>query len=309
VSRILVTGGAGFIGSQLVRDLVSSGWQVVVLDQLTYAGRRENLEGVACELVVGNVCDARVVSSVMDGCEAVLHAAAESHVERSLADPGVFVRTNVEGTRVVLHEAATHGISRFVHVSTDEVFGAAPEGVRFAPQDPLVPGNPYAASKAGAEALVHAWRHSYGFPASVVRCTNNYGPRQHPEKAVPSWMLAALSGGPVPVHGEGTAVRDWLYVGDLSMGVVAAVEHWRPAATWHFAGRRHMANRVLAGRIAGMVGDLPLTFGPERQGQDARYALDDEQTRQELGWAPRVSLQQGLETTLAWYREHAGEWD
>jgi dTDP-glucose 4,6-dehydratase len=314
VSRVLVTGGAGFIGSAVVRCLVEAGWSVVVLDRLTYAGRREHLAGVDCELQVGDVCDPAAAGRAAQGVDAVLHLAAESHVTRSLAGPEDFLHTNVTGTRVMLEAALGLGVPRFLHMSTDEVFGAAPDGVRFGPDDAHRPGNPYAASKVGAEALVHAWRHSFGYPAAIVRCTNNYGPRQHPEKAVPSWSLAALDGGPVPVHGMGAAVRDWLHVEDLARGLLLALERWRPGATWHFAGQQPLMNREMAGRVLREVGrqagraPAAMEFGEERQGQDHRYALDDAATRAELGWAPQVGLDEGLAQVVAWYREHRHLW-
>lgn len=301
--RLLLTGGAGFMGSQLARTLAADGWEVVVLDRLTYAGRREHLDGVDCRLVVGDICDVSAVRAAMAGCDAVVHAAAESHVRRSFYDPGLFLRTNVEGTRVVLDAARELGIERVLHISTDEVFGSAPDGVSFGPDDPLRPGNPYAASKAAAEALVHAWRHTWGLPTAIVRCTNNYGPRQHPEKAVPCWTLAALEGGPVPVHGRGTAIRDWLHVADFARGVALALKRWRPNAVWHFAGHQPLHNREMAARIARLCGGAPLAFVEERRGQDLRYDLDDLATRRELDWEPEVSLDEGLAETIAWYRD------
>lgn len=301
--RLLLTGGAGFMGSQLARDLVSAGWAVVVLDKLTYAGRREHLAGVDCELVVGDVCDAALVGALMGRVDAVVHAAAESHVIRSHADAGAFLRTNVDGTRVVLEAAAAARVAQVVHISTDEVFGEAADDEAFGPDAPMRPGNPYAASKVGAEALVHAWRHTYGLPAVIVRCTNNYGPRQHEEKAVPCWARAALDGDPMPVDGDGSAVRDWLFVEDFSRGIVAALERWTPGATWHFAGQQHLRNREMAEAVARACGAPPnFAFRAERQGQDRRYALDDAATRAALDWAPRVSLAEGLARTAAWVR-------
>ncbi len=308
MTRVLLTGGAGFIGSALARALLEEGYAVRVLDLLTYAGRREHLAGLPVELVVGDVCDPAVVDEAMEGCAVVVHAAAESHVNRSLTDPSAFVRTNVDGTRVLLSAACARGVPRFLHLSTDEVFGAAPPGVRFGPDAPTRPGNPYAASKLGAEGMVHAWRHTWGYGAVMLRCTNNYGPRQHPEKAVPCWTLAALAGGPVPVQGAGEAVRDWLYVCDFAQGVIAALRRYRPGATWHFSGRAPLRNREMAERVIALAGGGPITWLPERQGQDMRYALDDEATRAELGWAPRVSLEQGLQETIAWYRAQGELW-
>jgi dTDP-glucose 4,6-dehydratase len=309
VSRILVTGGAGFMGSQLVRSLAEQGWDVVVLDKLTYAGRRAFLEGVAHHFIEGDVCDEAVVAEAVDGVDAIVHMAAESHVARSLTGPDAFLRTNVLGTRVMLHAAATAGIERFVHVSTDEVFGAASPGGAFGVDGPMRPGNPYAASKVAGEALVHAWRHTHGYPAAIVRCTNNYGPRQHPEKAIPCWILAALGGETLPVHGAGTAVRDWLHVADFADGILASLARWRDGASWHFAGQHHLENRIIAQQISDTLGAPGLSFGPERQGQDSRYSLDDAPTRSELGWAPKRSLEQGLADTVQWYRQFGTAWD
>lgn len=308
MKRVLVTGGAGFMGSQIVRTLLEDGLEVHVLDRLTYAGRREHLDGLPCKLRVGDITDPADVAEAVEGMDAVVHAAAESHVARALDRPETFVMANIDGTRVMLDLANRAGVRRFLHISTDEVFGAAPPGVRFKPHDPHRPGNAYAASKSGAEAFVHAWRHTWRYPAAILRCTNNYGPRQHPEKAVPWWILAGLGGGPVPVQGEGRAVRDWLYVRDLAEGVRLALRRWRPAATWHFSGATPLENRQMAERVAALTGGAPLSRLPERQGQDACYALDDSETRAELGWAPRVSLDEGLEETVAWYRQHGALW-
>lgn len=306
--RVLVTGGAGFMGSQIVRTLLEDGLEVSVLDRLTYAGRREHLAGLPVRLWVGDVTDAAAVAEAVEGMDAVVHAAAESHVARALDAPTAFILSNVEGTRVMLDLANKAGVRRFLHVSTDEVFGTSPPGVRFKPEDAHRPGNAYAASKSAAEGFVHAWRHTWRYPASILRCTNNYGPRQHPEKAVPWWILAGLRGGPVPVQGEGKAVRDWLHVRDLAQGVLLALRRWIPAATWHFSGGMPLENRQMAGRIAALTGGASLSRLPERQGQDGCYALDDAQTRAALGWAPRVGLEEGLLETIAWYREHGDLW-
>ena len=306
--RVLVTGGAGFIGSQIVRTLLEDGLEVSVLDKLTYAGRREHLAGLPVRLRVGDVTDPAAVAEAVEGMDAVVHAAAESHVARSLERPEVFVVNNVEGARVMLDLANRAGVRRFLYLSTDEVFGSAPPGVRFGPHDVHRPGNAYAASKSGAEAFVHAWRHTWRYPAMIVRCTNNYGPRQHPEKAVPWWILAGLGGGPIPVQGEGRAVRDWLHVRDLAEGIRLALRRWSPGATWHFSGASPLSAREMASRVSALSGGAPLSRLPERQGQDACYALDDAETRVALGWAPRIPLEDGLVETVSWYREHGGLW-
>lgn len=305
---LLLTGGAGFIGSALTRRLVAEGWRVRVLDRLSIGGRREHLAGVDCELRIGDVCEPSVVRESLEGCEALIHLAAESHVERSLVDPGAFLRTNIEGTRVVLDAACRAGTPRVLIMSTDEVLGQQPEGAAPGPDAPLRPGNPYAASKAGAEALVHAWRHSFGLPAAIARCVNCFGPRQHPEKAVPWWAREALSGRPVPVQGEGSAVRDWLPVEDLARGLAMAIAHEPGPWTWHFAAHRQRTNRTMAEEVAaacqGRTGQ-PTRWSalPERQGQDTRYALDDAETRARLGWSPLLSHEEGIRRTVAWIAE------
>ncbi|MCB9780725.1 MAG: NAD-dependent epimerase/dehydratase family protein [Alphaproteobacteria bacterium] len=301
---MLLTGGAGFIGSQLARELVARGRVVRVLDALTYAGRAAHLSGVDCELVVGDITDPAAVAAALDGCGDVVHAAAESHVERSLTDPGGFVRTNVEGTRVLLQAAVDAGVRRFLHLSTDEVLGEVAEGA-LGPDAPTRPGNPYAASKAGAEALVHAWRKTHGLSAAMVRLVNCYGPRQHPEKAVPWWIRDALAGGPVPVQGRGTAARDWLFVEDAARGLAQALDCWQDGAIWHLAAHAQRPNLALCRAVVELVAartgrTADIGFLPERQGQDIRYALDDAATRRALSWAPRVSLQDGLARTVAW---------
>lgn len=302
--RLLVTGGAGFIGSQVVRECRARSWDVVVLDCLTYAGRMENLEGVPCTFVYGDVCDKEVVLRTMAGCDAVLHLAAESHVARSLGDASPFFRTNILGTQTVLSAALECGIERVVHMSTDEVFGAAVDGAPCGPDSPMRPGNPYAASKVGAEAAVFAWRHSFGSHATIVRCTNNYGPRQHLEKAIPCWAMAARAGGPVSIHGAGVARRDWLHVADCARGLVDCVEHWERSAIRHFAGRDIRRNRDVAQAVCDWFGGRKLVSGPERPGQDAVYLLDDQHTRDVLGWAPRIRFDEGLSATLDWYSRY-----
>ncbi len=307
MSRVLLTGGAGFIGSEVARQLVAAGHRVVVLDKLTYAGRRAHLDGVDVELVVGDVCDSALVRELCEGQDAVIHAAAESHVTRSLDDARVFIQTNVEGTRVVLEAAAVAGVPHAVHVSTDEVFGSCPgDHAPFEPLDRLAPGNPYAATKAAAEAFVHATRHTFGYAATIVRSTNNYGPRQHEEKAIPSWIGAALGAGPLQIHGDGSPIRDWVHVADFAAGLVSVLDRGEPGGIYHFSGGSPFQNREVAERILDLCGRPreALQPGPDRPGQDMRYALDDSATRARLGWRPKVAFDQGLAATIAWYREH-----
>jgi dTDP-glucose 4,6-dehydratase len=274
-----------------------------VLDALTYAGRRDNLAGVDCELVVGDVCDVARVDALVAEADVVVHMAAESHVERSLADAGPFVRTNVEGSRVVL-DACARRDRPLVHVSTDEVFGSAAPDQLFREDDPLRPNNPYAATKAAAEHLVRAWA-ARGYRTKLVRCVNNYGPRQHEEKAVSGWIRRALRGEALPLHGHGEAVRDWLHVDDFAAGLVRVVAYAGDRDVFHFAGRSPRTNREMAAAIASLCGGARIVEVPDRPGQDARYALDDAGTREDLAWAPRVALDEGLATLVARVRDGA----
>lgn len=301
---VLLTGGAGFMGSAVARALVGSGARLVVLDALTYAGRRENLAGVDCAFVHGDVCDEPRLRDLVARADAVVHMAAESHVDRSLRDAAPFVRTNVEGTRAVL-AACTAERRPLVHVSTDEVFGSAAPGQLFREDDPLRPNNPYAATKAAAEQLVRAWQECFGFPTRLVRCTNNFGPRQHEEKAVMGWMLRALRGEPLLLHGHGEAVRDWLHVDDFAAAILAILDYQGPRAVFHLAGRQPRTNREMAERVAALCGGAAIVEVADRPGQDARYALDDAGTRADLGWAPRVPLEEGLAALAASLRARA----
>lgn len=301
--RLLLTGGAGFMGSTVARTFVEAGWEVVVYDLLTYAGSRAHLDGVDCSLIVGDVCDGELLWPLVRQADLVVHMAAESHVERSLRDPGPFVHTNVDGTRQVLEACVGAGGRPLIHVSTDEVFGSAAPGQLFREDDPLRPGNPYAATKAAAELLLSSWEHSFGFPTKLVRCTNNYGLRQNPEKAVPGWIERGLRGEALPLHGRGEAVRDWLHVEDFARGLLAVAAYTGPRRVFHLAGRTPRTNREIASMIARLCGDAPLIEVADRPGQDARYALDDEGTRRDLGWAPALRLEDGLGALVAATRE------
>jgi dTDP-glucose 4,6-dehydratase len=300
--RVLLTGGAGFIGSSVARALLDSGYDVVVLDLLTYAGRRENLDGLDLDFIHGDVCDYDRVRSAVTGCDAVIHAAAESHVARSLVDPNAFLRTNIDGTRVVLQAAIDAAIPHLVHVSTDEVFGQSEDDEIFETDAALRPGNVYAASKASAEAFVHAAAHTHGYRATIVRCTNNYGPRQHSEKAIPGWIQCALAGNPLPIHGRGEAIRDWLHVEDFAAGLIAVLQRGNPGDVHHFSGRTPKTNREVAERILGLCGGGPLQFQEDRPGQDKRYAINDRRTRRELNWKPVIPFDDGLRRLVQRHR-------
>ncbi len=299
--NVLVTGGAGFMGSAVVRQLEAEGHEVSVLDALTYAGSWAHLDGTGAARILGDVCDAAAVRAALSGVDTVVHMAAETHVERSLHDAGPFIRTNVEGTRVLLEACrAGHGhpLIQMIYVSTDEVFGSVAVG-GFREEDTHVPGNPYAVTKSSAEALVRVWARCFGLRARIVRCVNNYGPRQHPEKAVSGWIQRAVQGEPLLVHGAGEAVRDWLHVEDFARAMGRVLRFEGPRSVFHLAAQCHRTNLEMVQTIARLAGGADIQFVADRTGQDARYALDDAGTRADLHWAPEVQLEQGLGELLA----------
>lgn len=315
--RVVITGGAGFIGSNFVRLLARErpGWELVNLDLLTYAAAPQTLRVLAAlpryRLVQADVADATAVSALLaEGADALVHFAAESHVDRSLVGPSAFVRTNVLGTQVLLEAALRAGLGRYVQVSTDEVYGSLGPTGSFSEDSPLRPSSPYAASKASADLLVGAWYHSYGLPALITRCSNNYGPYQHPEKLIPRMILRALSDRPLPIFGDGRYVRDWIHVEDHCRAVLAALEHGRPGRVYNLGGGEERENLVVA---TGILAQLQkpaslLSFVPDRPGHDRRYAVDASRARAELGWAPRHHFTEGLSQTVAWYQQHREWW-
>jgi len=330
-STVLVTGGAGFIGSSLVRRLVADGLgRVVTVDALTYAGHLENLTEAADapnhRFVELDITDGEGLRALFDEerPDAVLHLAAESHVDRSIDDPAAFVRTNVLGTQTLLEAARRHHARldedaradfRYLQVSTDEVYGAlGPEG-RFTEASPYRPRSPYAASKAGADHLARATFETYGLPVLVTNCSNNYGPYQFPEKLIPLTILKALAGEPVPVYGDGSNVRDWLHVDDHVSGLLAALERGRPGETYLIGGDGERSNLEVVRAVLGALNEAApgdrdyqelVTFVPDRPGHDFRYAVDASRSRRELGWKPSRSFEDGIRETVRWYVAHRG---
>jgi len=313
--QLLVTGGAGFIGSNFVRMVLDeqSECRVVNLDKLTYAGNLENLVGYVDRpqhhFVKGDICDAALVARLMDehDVEAVVHFAAESHVDRSLMDADAFVETNVRGTLTLLKAALDRGVRRFVQVSTDEVYGSLGSDGAFTEESPIQPNSPYSASKAAADHLVHAFGHSYGLPVNITRCSNNYGPYQFPEKMIPLMIHNALHGRPLPVYGDGLYVRDWLYVEDHCRAVWTVLTAAPPGRVYNIGGQNERTNlevvRLILDRLgkdAGLIRHVK-----DRPGHDRRYAIDARRIREELGWTPSVTFDEGLARTIDWYRDHA----
>ncbi|OEV11639.1 dTDP-glucose 4,6-dehydratase [Streptomyces nanshensis] len=318
--RTLVTGGAGFIGSHLVRALLAPEHRdgagvsgVTVLDAFTYAGDERNLRAVRddarLDVVHGDIRDASLVDTLMARHDAVLHLAAESHVDRSIAAGGEFVSTNVLGTQTLLEAAVRHGVDRFVHVSTDEVYGSVAEGswTEDAPPDP---NSPYSASKAGSDLLALAYHRTHGLDVRVTRCSNNYGPRQHPEKVVPLFTTRLLDGLTVPLYGDGRNVRDWLHVEDHCRALCLVLEKGLAGRTYNIGGGTELTNRELTERLLAACGATweRVEHVPDRKGHDLRYSVDWSRIRDELGYRPLRSVDDGLDETVAWYRNHREEW-
>jgi dTDP-glucose 4,6-dehydratase len=310
--KVLVTGGAGFIGSSYVRRRLDAhpGDSVRVFDKLTYAGRRENLEGLPddrLELVVGDIADRDAARAAVDGCDAVVNFAAESHVDRSIESPGEFITTDVFGTFVLLEASRDAGV-RHLQVSTDEVYGDLEEGT--ATEDsPLEPSSPYSASKAGGDLLVSAFARTYDAEALIIRASNNYGPRQHPEKLIPLCILNALAGDPLPVYGDGMQVRNWLYVEDCCAAIDAVLERGEPASVYNVGGPDELPNIEVVQRILELTGrdESLIEYVTDRPGHDRRYSLSAGKLA-ELGWEPAVTFAEGIERTVAWYRENESWW-
>lgn len=328
---LLVTGGAGFIGSNLVLGLVADGYgRVVTLDKLTYAGNYSNLESLESNeghrFVEGDIADTALVLRLLreENVSAIFHLAAESHVDRSIDGPSAFVQTNVlgtfsmlEATRAYLADAspATREAFRFVHISTDEVFGSLGATGHFSEGSQYAPNSPYAASKASSDLFVRAYNHTYRLPTITTNCSNNYGPYQFPEKLLPLMILNAVEKKPLPVYGNGQNVRDWLHVKDHCAGLRAAFERGAPGETYLFGGHSERSNLQMVetvctlvdehlGRPAGTAREL-ITYVTDRPGHDQRYAVDPSKSERELGWRPSVDLDAGLRSTVAWYLEHS----
>jgi len=318
--HLLVTGGCGFIGSNFIQHMLAAHEDLVVvnLDKLTYAGNRRNLAEVEADhlgrryhFVHGDICDQELVPDLMSRFpfDAVLNFAAESHVDRSISDPFPFITTNVLGTQNLLEAARRAGVPRFVHISTDEVYGSlGPEG-QFTEDTPLAPNSPYSASKASSDLLARAYFHTYGMPVIVTRCSNNYGPYQFPEKLIPLTYLKAARNEAIPVYGDGLNVRDWIYVLDHCKGVEAALFKGVPGAVYNFGGDAERTNIEVVRTILRLTGKSEelISFVTDRPGHDRRYAMAFDRSTADLGWRPGFSFEDGMARTLAWYQSN-GAW-
>jgi dTDP-glucose 4,6-dehydratase len=310
--KLLVTGGAGFIGSNYVRLRLDGhpGDSVRVLDKLTYAGRRENLEGIDAdrvELVEGDIADGDAVDAAIEGCDAIVNFAAESHVDRSIHSPGEFIQTDVFGAFVMVEAARRAGV-RHLQVSTDEVYGSIESG-SFSEDSPLRPSSPYSASKAGGDLIVGAYRHTYDADALIVRGSNNYGPRQHPEKLIPLCILNALAGDPLPVYGDGMQVRNWIFVQDFCAAIDLVLERGEAGETYNVGGPDELPNIDAVTMILELTGrdESLIEYVTDRPGHDRRYSLSSDKVRT-LGWEPAAHFADGLRRTVEWYRDNEWWW-
>ncbi|NIY70376.1 dTDP-glucose 4,6-dehydratase [Streptomyces malaysiensis] len=315
-----MTGGAGFIGSHFVRQTLTGAYpawadaQVVVVDKLTYAGSEANLAEVAdssrLRFVRGDICDGELVGELLRGTDLVVHFAAESHVDRSISGAEEFVRTNVLGTHALLNAAANAEVGKFVHISTDEVYGSIESG-SWSEEEPLEPNSPYSASKASSDLLARAFHRTHGLPVCVTRCSNNYGPYQHPEKVIPLFVTHLMDGRPVPLYGDGGNVRDWLHVDDHCRGIALVAENGRPGEVYNIGGGTELTNLELTERLLELLGaDRSLIERvPDRKGHDRRYSVDIAKISAELGYRPEMSFENGLAETAKWYMAHRGWWE
>jgi len=314
--KLLVTGGAGFIGSNFVHYILATypEYDVVTLDALTYAGNLENLkaaeENAHHRFVKGSITDAALVDGLVAECDIVVHFAAESHVDRSIMDPGAFVETNVHGTYVLLEAAKKHG-KRFHHVSTDEVFGAlTPDAEPFNETTSYDPRSPYSASKAASDHLVRAYFHTYGLPVTISNCSNNYGPYHFPEKLIPLAVTNILEGKSVPVYGDGLQVRDWLYVEDHCRAIDRIIHGGKLGETYCIGGNGEKENIWIVKKLLELLGkdESSIEYVKDRPGHDRRYAINFEKIKNELGWEPSVTLEEGLAKTVEWFKQNESWW-
>ena len=316
--KLLVTGGAGFIGSNFIRYWLDKYQedQITNLDKLTYAGHLSSLKDVEKNdrytFIQGDICDAEVVDKAIEGCEIVVHFAAESHVDRSILDPSTFVKTNVLGTHVLLDKALKAGVKRFHHVSTDEVFGALPLGKgKFDEHTPYDPQSPYSASKAASDHLVRAYYHTFGLPITITNCSNNFGPFQDPEKFLPRLITNLINGQKLPIYGDGLYVRDWLYVEDHCRAIEVVLQKGKVGETYVVGGQSEDVNNITIANLLLKIFGLDesyLEFVKDRPGHDRRYAVNWGKIKKELGWQPKYDFEKWLTETVKWYKKNEWWW-
>ncbi|MEM6579261.1 MAG: dTDP-glucose 4,6-dehydratase [Pseudomonadota bacterium] len=328
--KLLVTGGAGFIGSAVVRHAVALGHEVINVDKLTYAACLENVADVEASPLYhfeqADICDRPAMTRIFDAHQpdAVMHLAAESHVDRSIDGPGTFIETNVTGTFTLLEAARAYWMARnqfdafrFHHISTDEVYGSLGDTGQFTEETPYDPRSPYSASKAASDHLVRAWHETYGLPVVLTNCSNNYGPYHFPEKLIPVVILRALAGEPIPVYGKGENVRDWLYVEDHAEALLTVLQRGQIGRSYNIGGENEVRNIDLVRKICALLDerrpesaphDRLISFVTDRPGHDLRYAIDPTRIRDELGWRPSVTIDEGLAKTVDWYLENPDWW-
>jgi dTDP-glucose 4,6-dehydratase len=316
--KILVTGGAGFIGSNFVRFVLERRPEctVINLDKLTYAGNLENLSGLENnpkhQFIHGDICNPNLVGSILEkDVEAVVNFAAETHVDRSILGSAEFVQTNIVGTLNLLEQCRKHKISRFLQVSTDEVYGSLGESGAFTEHSPIAPNSPYAASKASADLLVRSYFKTHGFPAVITRCSNNYGPYQFPEKLIPLLISNAMQDLPLPIYGDGLNVRDWIHVRDHCAAIDIVLHHGKDGEVYNVGARQEIPNLEVVRRLLKILGkdEKLITYVQDRPGHDRRYAIDSSKVETELGWRAKVKFEAGLKETVDWYRENAAWMD
>lgn len=315
--KLLITGGAGFIGSNFIRYIHNKhrGWQLINLDKLSYAGNLKNLEGLAGDhyrFVKGDITDTGVVNKIFcEGPDIVVNFAAESHVDRSIDNPSPFIENNIKGTQVLLEAARRQGVKKFIQVSTDEVYGSLGPAGKFREDSPLAPNSPYSASKAAADLLCRSYFKTYRLPVIVTRCSNNFGPRQFPEKLIPVIINNAIENKPIPIYGDGLNVRDWIYVTDHCRALEAVILGGRDGEVYNIGGGKELTNQQLAEEILRLLGKprSMIQHVKDRPGHDRRYAVDSGKICRELGWRPAYNFPAALQETVAWYVSNRGWWD
>ena len=316
--KILITGGAGFIGSNFVHYMIKryKDYQIINLDALTYAGNLETLKNIEAEsnyqFFHGDITNTKVVESIFnEGVDAVINFAAESHVDRSITDPGIFVKTNIQGTQVLLDAAKKYGVKKYIQISTDEVYGTLGDTGYFTEETPLAPNSPYSASKAGADLLVRAYHGTFGLPINITRCSNNYGPYHFPEKLIPLMILNALNDKPLPVYGDGLNIRDWLHVEDHCRAIDLVLHKGVAGEVYNVGGHNERTNIDVVKTILDYLGkpESLIKFVEDRLGHDRRYAIDAKKLRTQLGWEPKYTFETGLKQTIDWYLNNREWWE